>query len=104
MTAPECLNCGSTIRKKTEKKSWWITDWQKAPKTIEEAKALSNYPMISHRWADAPKSDGGGRFIISASYWDGVSYEDPYFCNGKCAKEFGYACARSMKTRPRNDK
>ena len=96
--APKCMECGSAIRKKTERKSWWITEWEKAPKTVEEARSKSNLPMVSHRWAPIPRGNGE-RFIVSASYWDGESYEDQYFCNGNCAKKFGYKAAGKIKER-----
>lgn len=91
-TRPHCLNCGRPIPKKTESTCFWVTEWEKAPKTREEAQRLTNKPIVSIRYGTSPKNT---RYVVNFSTWDGVSYNPSYghFDSGECAKMFAYKLA-----------
>lgn len=46
------------------------------------------YETERHRRPDQP------RLVSGFSTWDGESYADEFFCNGKCALRFAYVMAR----------
>jgi hypothetical protein len=65
----------------------WVIYTTTPPKTKAEAQRYSNHPIVSiRRWKDT---------ISQFSVWDGESYDDAYFHNGRCAQEYGYKAARA---------
>jgi hypothetical protein len=48
-----------------------------------------SYETERHRQPDQP------RLVSSFTVWDGESYVDEFFCNGKCATRFAYVMARA---------
>lgn len=102
MTAPLCRYCGKAIRKRTR------TNWIES----ERKPHMTNTSFSRHVICDEPPADiaacrkltnelvvsvqryQGGR-IRSFGSWDGVSYVDQFFCNGRHARLFAYAFARA---------
>lgn len=117
-TQPLCRNCGRRIRKRTalvrvkEKPSEYdrpdlgFSSYHYGVlHTKADCQRVSNQKVVSvdyHEiWEDDPSSAYGDRTsrrgtVNTFTTWDGESYEDPYFCTGTCAKEFGYRAARSL--------
>jgi hypothetical protein len=96
MSRPHCLNCGKPIPKKTESHDFWVSRWQSAPRTREEAQRLTNHQIVSIRYGISPHTgEGGVRYVSSFSTWDGESYNPCYghFDSGECAKMFAYRVA-----------
>lgn len=91
MSRPRCLNCGKPIPKRTVSHTFWVTEWEKAPRTREEAEQLTNQQIVSVRYGNVD----GVRYISSFSTWDGESYSPTYghFDSGTCAGMFAYKAA-----------
>lgn len=49
---------------------------------------FSNWKIVS-----VSRNKYAGDKIVSFGEWDGESYVDEFFCTGRCARHFGYACA-----------
>jgi hypothetical protein len=114
---PLCRYCGKPIRKRTGRiffgasqdqvdRGSSIGSWTyraEKPRTKEEAQRLSNHEIVSAKWSRGDSywaKEAGFDHIIEAGTWDGVSYEDPFFCNGEHAKRFAYAAARAGHAMP----
>lgn len=113
MTKPPCCCwCGGPIRKRTilvhivaKRKpeynqidtmfSRYIEVGDNWPKTKADCQKLTNKQVVSVSYS--PKQDENynivGTQINRFGEWDGVSYEDEFFCNGDHAKRFGYLAA-----------
>lgn len=113
MKQPHCRYCGAKLRKATttiffvEK----LSDFHNRenarenystryvvghPTTKAEAQRLLNQPIVSVRhtsdpWAHKPEDV----YVAQVSTWDGESYADEFFCNGKHAQAFAYVMARA---------
>jgi len=101
---PLCRCCGKSIPKRTityhvmepdsvqsiSESPFWKTVRPPHRLTSKaECQRYTNHPIVSVRY-----SDYKGRHVTSFSAWDGESYEDPFFCNGTCARDFAYLMAR----------
>jgi hypothetical protein len=60
------------------------------PKTKADCQRFVNGEVVSVRrhWKDPAT-------IHEFTYWDGESYQDPFFHNGSCAEKFAYKAARA---------
>jgi hypothetical protein len=58
------------------------------PTTKDECSRLTNETVVS------VSKHHSGQHIEKFSTWDGESYEDEFFDNGRCAQKQGYAAAR----------
>ena len=106
MSAPKCRHCGKPIRKRTtmhifdshcgDIAYFKVHDPRLRPANKADCQALTNETVVSVRyhdqWRDGEKI---GRRLSSFTTWDGESYVDPFFCNGTCALNFAYMCARA---------
>jgi hypothetical protein len=64
-----------------------ITIWTaRPPKTKAECQRFTNHTVLSVKRGDDA--------IREFSFWDGETYEDEFFDNGRCAQRQGYASAR----------
>ena len=108
MKQPLCRLCGKKISKKTRgimfgrdgvvRTDGFIENRPERPISKEVVQALFNEQVVSVKWSkgkDAEAKKAGYDNIVQASVWDGVSYVDPYFCNGDHAKQFGYLAAEA---------
>jgi hypothetical protein len=112
MSAPLCRNCGQPIAKKS-RLVWLVAGRpltkaekhsapeigryvavEELPRSREECRKLAKGAVLSISRTKAywGAADRGG--LDTFTEWDGVSYVDPYFCKGACAKAFGYAAAQ----------
>lgn len=96
-----CCNCGGKIAKRTisvhfgagrdhREEFWWEVIAR--PKTKAEAQTYCNYPLVSVSYS-RPNHDDPQCHVMSATFWDGHSFKDDYFCSFRCAAEYGYAAA-----------
>lgn len=98
-TQPLCRYCGKAIAKRTTTVQFGSTAeaaarnssyWRyrvETPTTKAEAQKLLNETVVS------VKRHGNGDLWM-VGVWDGESYVDGFFHNGKCAKRFAYLMAR----------
>jgi len=110
---PHCLWCGKAIAKRTVRYSFseptWLEKhppldgefWKTLGVTEEErptdkagCQRLTNLKVASIDYGSQPKGDFSLRRVFSFTAWDGVSYQDEFFCNGNDARYFAYAAAR----------
>ena len=93
---PLCRCCGNPIRKHTE-----TVQPKEVLKNKADCQRVSNYQVVSvsYRdvWSDDP--DTGERVrsrgtVFCFTTWDGITYEDEFFCTGSCAQRFGRFAAK----------
>jgi hypothetical protein len=105
-TQPLCRCCGKPIRKWTD--NVWGNEMKKAYRSKDEVQRDRNdvvtsvaYCTIgdeSTRQYDHFKRLGakpGDRVVDRFFVWDGVSYEDEFFCSTSCASRFAYMVAHT---------
>lgn len=105
---PLCRCCGKPIAKRVDQ-VWFgsnlgDSDLRKEtfPRSKQEVQTLVNGTVISVRWqrfgdseiVSSNRAKAGGDYIFCASVWDGVSYDDEFFCSTRCTRDLAYACAR----------
>lgn len=115
---PLCRYCGQPIPKRTSYVTFGVAPYEEEkgrgrvdrPATKADAQRLVNGEITSVRWSEVARVDDEGppptfgfaqgtqytrqvdvpRYISQATYWDGESFVDPYFCKGLCAQRYGY--------------
>lgn len=104
---PLCRYCGKQIAKRTttwmfgrseDRRNTYIKSSAAKPRSKEEVAKITNMQLVRVRWTkegEYATEKAGHVFIYQASVWDGESYDDPYFCNGEHARNFGYLMARA---------
>lgn len=112
---PLCRSCGTAIKK------WTVTVYVKPeptkfdhphalsryaytpqrPVSVDDCRKLTNQQIVSvkrsHETLDGERT--GKSWIDSFNEWDGETYDDEFFCTGRCARTFAYAMARQFPTR-----
>lgn len=62
----------------------------------EDCQRHTNHRVVSVRYDDARHDDPDQRRKVwRFTTWDGVSYEDEFFCKGTCATRFAYVMAHA---------
>ena len=104
-TQPLCRYCGKPIKKHTstvyfvKERSALMRDSVHtrhivgSPTTKAEAQRMVNEQIVSVRRGTMYQLDPA--IVGQVSLWDGVSYEDEFFCNGTHAQRFAYVMART---------
>lgn len=108
MKRPLCRYCGGLIAKKTAGIYFGVSAREaekgrgrvERPANKAEAQRYVNGEVISVRYGEMARVDADGlsgqrsiavpRFVEQATYWDGQSYVDRYFCRDRHALLFGY--------------
>lgn len=82
---PHCRQCNKPIRKWTDT----VYPAKGDCRSKADCQKLTNQSVVSvSYWVDGS--------VMRFSTWDGESYDDPYFCSGKCAEIFGYRAAKTL--------
>lgn len=94
---PKCIVCGRNIAKRTERvivQPISADGFNSGNATVHadirtkaDAQQHTNHVVTSI-------SMGPSGVAWTFNTWDGVSYEDEFFCNGNCARKQAYASAR----------